>query len=249
MQSTRFCGRARRLHARIIKGQCDGATGARGVLARDGAATGKDIGCAYRTVAAQETSRKSVKSGFQVQKRMPCFLRRTHPRTRDKEYKARSRDADTSTWGHPSTWPNDKIESSLCERHESLDMEARKDVQAPATPQPVAKVTVQQAPAADALKALEEDGSDSDDDNHMAKARTSIPITMCSTPEPSAAESIDRRTEGGEPELRSVPSGPPTSRGQTAWRVWNSVTSASLSLKTVKAHKDACDSLQSFKAV
>ena len=91
----------------------DGQAGAPGGHRGDGAATGKDIGCAYRTVA-------------------------------DKHETGATGDA------------TDRFRAQ------------RNAVQGPATPQPVATVTVHRAPAADALKALAEYGSDSEDDNRVA---------------------------------------------------------------------------------
>ena len=76
-----------------------------------------------------------------------------------------------STGGECQTW-NDKRETGATgdatDRFSLRKHNEMEAVQGPATPQPVATVTVHQAPAADALKALAEYGSDSDDDNRVA---------------------------------------------------------------------------------
>ena len=228
----------------------DDQAGARGGPRGDGAATGKDVGCAYQTAAAEETYKGLLEVGVSGSKANAMLSPQRNGDVRAMELAvfARSRDADTSTWGHPSTWPKDKI-GRLSAKDMNRYMEARKDVQGPSTPQPVAKATVQQAPAADALKALAEYGSDSDDDNRMAEGEDFNPDYDVPTPEPSAAESDKSiaRTEGGEPELRSVPSGPPTSEDELDEGVKLCDECKPL-LEAVLAHKGTHNRLGAFKA-
>ena len=161
---------------------------------------------------------------------------------------ARSRDTDTSTWGHPSTWGNRPLFGLSLKDFNRWTKAQRKDVQGPSTPQPVAKATVHQAPAADALKALAEYGSDSDDDNRIAEGEDFHAGFHEPTPEPSAAGSDKSiaRAEEGEPELRSVPSGPPTSGGKLPTSV-ELCDGCKTQLENLKRSKDPRDTLQSFK--
>ena len=145
------------------------------------------------------------------------------------------------------TW-NDKRETGATGDATDRFRAQRNAVQGPATPQPVATVTVHRAPAADALKALAEYGSDSEDDNRVAGGEDFHAGFHEPTPESSAAGSDKSiaRAEQGEPELRSVPSGPPTSGDKQLPSV-ELCDGCKTQLENLKRSNDPCDTLQSFK--
>ena len=144
------------------------------------------------------------------------------------------------------TW-NDKRETGATGDATDRFRAQRNAVQGPATPQPVATVTVHRAPAADALKALAEYGSDSEDDNRVAGGEDFHAGFHETTPESSAAGSDKSiaRAEEGEPELRSVPSGPPTSKGKLP--SVELCDGCKTELENLKRINDPRDTLQSFR--
>ena len=225
----------------------DGRVGTPGGPRGDGAATGKDIGCAYRSVAAQETYKELREVGFSGPKANAMLSAQDTPPVHAMQMAllARSRDADTSEWGDPSTWGNRPLFGLSLKDFNRWTKAQQKVVQAPATPQPVATATVHRAPAADASKALEEDGSDSDADYHIQEGVAEGEEGFVHRyDEVSETESITP-TEQGEPELRSVPSGPPTSRGKLP--SVELCDGCKTQLENLKRSNDPCDTLQSFK--
>ena len=219
----------------------DDQAGARGGPRGVGAATGKDVGCAYRTAAAEETYKGLLEVGVSGSKANAMLSPQRNGDVRAMELAvfARSRDADTSTWGHPSTWPKDKIGRLSLKDFNRWTKAQQKDVQGPATP--VAKATVHPAPVDDASKALEEDGSDhieegvAEGEEDFVHQYDAISETESITP-----------TEEREPELRSVPSGPPTSGGKLPTSV-ELCDGCKTQLENLKRSKDPRDTLQSFK--